>query len=348
MYEDNGLFGRFAALAPEPLAGNWDDVLDRAGARKDRRRLGQSLSESRRRLLVVLALVAFVAVVSASAFAVRAFFIDKGFVGLPPVGATPSTPENGVLEMYYWVHHVETRSRNWVYADGRLIRLGGDQEDGTPLREAANRWSTGFLEQRLTREGVKLLRSEIVSAGGFGHAPRGSKSLPPTIQVRKGNRLVPLRWASNLKRLEERLAHPEAWLPANAWKQRKIKAYVPSRFEVCAAVLVNAPPDIRFQQMRAARIVALLPGAAQNVLRGRDWSRPGRGPTPTGFYPRCFAVTTEGARSLAKVLAGAGPAKTGDAAGLNYTFNAPGPRRQVLISFEPYLPHGETTCSRCG
>ena len=107
MYEDNGLFGRFAALAPEPLAGNWDDVLDRAGARKDRRRLGQSLSESRRRLLVVLALVAFVAVVSASAFAVRAFFIDKGFVGLPPVGATPSTPENGVLEMYYWVHHVE-------------------------------------------------------------------------------------------------------------------------------------------------------------------------------------------------------------------------------------------------
>ena len=60
----------------------------------------------RRRLLVVLAVVAFVAVVSASAFAVRAFVIDKGIVGLPPVGATPSTPESGVLEMYYWVHDV--------------------------------------------------------------------------------------------------------------------------------------------------------------------------------------------------------------------------------------------------
>ena len=49
-----------------------------------------------------------------------------------------------------------------------------------PLREAANPWSTGFLEQRLTPEGVELLRSEIVSAGGFGHAkpPPGSESPP--------------------------------------------------------------------------------------------------------------------------------------------------------------------------
>ena len=60
----------------------------------------------RRRLLVALAVVAFVAVVSASAFAVRAFVIDKGIVGLPPVGATPSTPESGVLEMYYWINGV--------------------------------------------------------------------------------------------------------------------------------------------------------------------------------------------------------------------------------------------------
>ena len=51
----------------------------------------------------MLAVVAFIALVSASAFAVRAFVIDKGIVGLPPVGATPSTPESGVLEMYYWV-----------------------------------------------------------------------------------------------------------------------------------------------------------------------------------------------------------------------------------------------------
>ena len=108
----------------------------------------------------------------------------------------------------------------------------------------------GFLEQRLTREGVKLLRSEIVSAGGFGHAqpPPGSTSLnetfgPAYIQVRKGDRLVPLRWASDLKRLEARLTNPGSWLPASAWKQRKIRAYVPSRFDVCAGAVVVSDLD---------------------------------------------------------------------------------------------------------
>ena len=65
-----------------------------------------------------------------------------------------------------------------MYADGRLIRLGVSRADGRRLR--------GFLEQRLTREGVKLLRSEIVSAGGFGHAqpPPGSESLDPLTRRR--------------------------------------------------------------------------------------------------------------------------------------------------------------------
>jgi hypothetical protein len=289
----------------------------------------------------VLAAVALVAVVSASAFAVRAFVIDKGIVGLPPVGATPSTPANGVLEMEYWVNGRETRSRNWVYADGRLIRLGA------PPRR-------GFLEQRLTREGVKLLRSEILSAGGFGHAqpPPGSTSLnetfgPADIKVRKGDRLVPLRWASDLKRLEARLTNPGSWLPASAWKQRKIRAYVPSRFDVCAGAVVvpdlDKPRQGRIVQMRPARIVALLPAAAQNVLRGRDWNARGAG-------PGCFAVTTNEARSLAKALDGAGPAtaRKGGAIRLHYTFDAPGPSRQVWISFDPFLPHGEVTCSQCG
>ena len=33
-YDGNSLPAGFAALAPERLAGNWDDVLDRAGAQK--------------------------------------------------------------------------------------------------------------------------------------------------------------------------------------------------------------------------------------------------------------------------------------------------------------------------
>lgn len=304
--------------------------------------------KARHAMLVVLAAAALVVLGATSAFAMRAFVPDKGIVGLPPVGATPSTPERGVLDMYYWLHGVQGGGKNWVYADGRLIRLGASRR--------------GFLERRLTREGVKLLRSEIVSAGGFGHAqpPPGSESLPggwPPIQVRKGDRLVPLRWASDLKRLEARLTHPESWLPASAWKQRKIRAYVPSRFEVCAAAVVvsdsDKPRQGRIVQMGPARIVALLPTAAQNVLRGRDWNAHASRPTPTsarGVYGGCFDVTTEEARSLAKALDGAGPAtaRKGGAINLNYKFDAPGPSRQVWISFDPFLPHGEVTCSACG
>ena len=64
----------------------------------------------------------------------------------------------------------------------------------------------------------------------------------------------------------------------------------------------------------------------------------------------CFAVTTNEARSLAKALDGAGPAtaRKGGAIRLHYTFDAPGPSRQVWISFDPFLPHGEVTCSQCG
>jgi hypothetical protein len=378
-YEDNLLAARFAALAPEPLAGNWDEVLDRAGAgRKGRRRPERSRmfqGRRRRRRLVVLAAVALVAVATASAFAVRAFVIDKGIVGLPPVGATPSTPENGVLEMYIWVHPVVLRplvpgqdirpsGQSWVYADGRLIRLGGGRVNGRLRR--------GFIEQRLTREGVKLLRSEIVSTGLFGHERpcmnfiqllHGEQRVAPPTERQKFCSKDGTPTAATpqqrhaLKRLVGRLANPESWLPASAWKQRKFRAYVPSRFEVCAGAVVvpdiDKPRQGRLVQMGPARIVALLPAAAQNVLRARDWRTRALRLTPSarrGIYGGCFAVTTNEARSLAKALDGAGPAtaRKGGAIRLHYTFDAPGPSRQVWISFDPFLPHGEVTCSQCG
>ena len=67
MYDDSQLSGRFAALAPEPLSGNWDEVLDRAGmARNGRQRFERSraVPGRRRRLVVVLAALAVAAAVS--------------------------------------------------------------------------------------------------------------------------------------------------------------------------------------------------------------------------------------------------------------------------------------------
>ena len=61
---------------------------------------------------------------------VRDFVLRTGFIGLPPIGATPSSPASGELEIFYWVDWAangkEGRTRAWVYADGRLISLGED------------------------------------------------------------------------------------------------------------------------------------------------------------------------------------------------------------------------------
>ena len=347
-YEDTLLAARFAALAPEPLAGNWDEVLERAGAAPKGHRgpdYSRVVHSSRRRPIVVLAAVAVVAVATASAFAVRSL-TDNDIVGLPPVGATPSAPEKGVREMYFAING--PRRSTWVYADGRVIRFGAKQANGRPLREAFNRWSMGFVEQRLTREGVKLLRSEIVSAGGFGDAkpPPGSDPLlnRAIIEVRKGDELVHLKWASDLERLEARLTDLESWLPASAWKQRTVTAYVPSRYEVCAAIISNNA-GAHVQEMSLARIVALLPKAAQSALSFPSLPPFQSLPRSTAGPPGCFAVTTNEARPLANALDDARPAKKGR---LSYRFNAPGPSRQVWITFNPYLPHGKTHCLGCG
>jgi hypothetical protein len=295
-------------------------------------------------VVAVLAATVLAAVVgTASALALRAFFSERAVIGLPREGTAPTTPKNGMLVISYWVTGTDPNPRGkraWVYADGRLIWLWDGDPHQPRLPEAANGWSSGFLEQRLTREGVERLRSEIVSAGGFGpdRQPRVSQSLtgmPHTsFAVRKGDRLVSLTWVRDVWRLKARLAHPTSWLPASAWKKRQIRAYVPSSLAVCAAVPSG-------QQSNPSRIVALLPAAAQDVLRAKRWVKQGSG----GEY--CFAVTTSQARLLAKGLGEARPDSRGGAFIQKFVFDAPRSER-VRITFEPFLPHGETICAACG
>jgi TolB protein len=96
-YDSNLLAARFTALAPEPLAGDWDEVLGRAGAaRNGRRRLEHSRARqgSRRRRLVALAAAALVVVVgTASAFGtVRDFFFGTARTAW---GGTPTWSPDG-------------------------------------------------------------------------------------------------------------------------------------------------------------------------------------------------------------------------------------------------------------
>jgi hypothetical protein len=109
---------------------------------------------------------------------------DAGWdgVGFPPEGTAPSSPVEGEL-----VAHYDARlgpSFAFVYADGRVISGGwiGDSNGTT-------------REQRLTPEGVELVRSGAVEP--------------------------------------ERFALSSNPVPAGAWENPEFKPYVPSRYAVC-------------------------------------------------------------------------------------------------------------------
>jgi hypothetical protein len=357
---DRGSLDRILPFTPG--SSDWNDVLRRA-------REGQV---RRRRRFVALAAATLVAVVgTASTFGtVRDFVLHRGFIGLPPLGATPSTPDSGELVVSAWSVHGDSRTRLWAYGDGRLIWQREFVHRRADLPESANGRSSGFLEQHLTPEGVELLRSEIISTGLFADdlELRFDESQPAAcanfIGVRDSDRLVRVTWfgfgcprakgaqtatpgqASALQRLVARLADLPAWLPAGAWKDRKIRAYVPSRY----AIRYGAQP----QSLEPSRILALLPAPARELLRAKDRTRTrgfygfAGGPMRV-VYGYSSEVTTEEARALAAGLDDAGVKREQGAYALAYSGEAPGPSGNTFsITFEPILPHGGSTCSACG
>jgi hypothetical protein len=108
-----------------------------------------------------------------------------GYSGFPADGAVPSTPEVGELVVDFSVGRgIKETTQYFVYADGRLIWQRGEETNA----------ATGWLEQRLTPEGVQMLRSLFTE-----------HSADPE--------------------------HPSEWLPEQAWASEDIVPFVPARFE---------------------------------------------------------------------------------------------------------------------
>ncbi len=229
-----------------------------------------------------------------------------GFVGLPPEGARPSEPRRGELVLGYQGRRFATWYEVWVYEDGRVIW----QREGN-LPEGANEIATGFLEQRLTRAGLRML----LARGDAETALFGFPWRPP---------------------------YPASWLPARAWEERTIRAFVPSRFAVCYQALWRPVPP--------ARLLRWLPEAASELLRAtiaevrsaRGWLR--------GFDGACSVLPTERAREVAASLRAAGLRQDAfqRAYGLTYHFRIRRVRDEAVVRFEPVLPHGVVACSGCG
>jgi hypothetical protein len=172
-----------------------------------------------------------------------------------------------------------------------------------PIPEGANEFTSGYLEQRLTPEGVELVRSAVAelfdrSRTLLDTVPaddpqagrcRGSALRPPpgygsdggSVEVPDGDRLVRLTWhvgsdavfkvvpatpeqLSALRRVDALLTDPASLLPSSAWAVREVRAYVPSHYAVC---IDTAPPK------NASELLSLLPTRAADVLRDKSRTR---------------------------------------------------------------------------
>jgi hypothetical protein len=271
-----------------------------------------------------------------------------GLVGLPPDGATPSSPETGELVASMWSHISadEAWGNGWlyVYADGRLV---------------SSHFPAGWIERRLTPEAVELVRAEIISTGLFDpdHPPRIDEAgVAPRsggdIQVRDGDRLVyvPRRsdaeWAGEFDQLLERLRELESWLPPSAWENSEPTTYVSSTYAICVSsrtgLLVGEP------SFDPSAVFSLLPAVAESLLSdARHWRWDELSDIDPGAVGRvgsgsahCFDVTTSQARTLARALNDA-DIEHDTSVTLIYRFDAPAPiSRTIDLLFLPYLPHG--------
>jgi hypothetical protein len=200
--------------------------------------------------LVAWALVLALAVAAARSASARPDSLPMHLAGFPPKGvnAFPTTTGRLLIGLR------PTATTTWnVYSDGRVIwQKWTSSGVATVVPDGARKLDTGYVHQRLTLQGVQLLRSKLLATGLFEHNLRlafGRHHAWVYHQVRRGDRLVTVNgvpspdpsWNQRftdptpaqtqaLASIEKFVAAPARWLPAKAWADHRIRAYVPARY----------------------------------------------------------------------------------------------------------------------
>ena len=128
---------------------------------------------------------------------------------------------------------------------------------------------------------------------------------------------------------------PWSWLPATAWEDREIRAFVPSTYQVTISAAEGPIPRLE-EPARADRwdpaFLAQLPPAVVDVIEAKVWEFQG---------PGYATFTTDEARALAAALDDAGLERDGllNAYRLDYQFEYHDEGRDVMahIAFDPYV-----------
>ena len=224
---------------------------------------------------------------------------------------------------------------------------------------------TGWLERRLTPEGVALVRAEVIATGlvdhdlnltsvtsaeglSFGYIAFGYvdfRTADRRVLVTAGENPILLgdvgpyvprtkptpEQASALIRLAARLSDLAAWLPASAWVDAEDKPFVPSGYTVCYGGAVG---------VGLSRLFELLPPQAARLLRVQEntpqyfWDRPG---TVAAW---CSDLTNDEARALERILDDAGLNGVESLDGLGYgvrDVHLAGPT-EFFVGFDSSLP----------
>jgi hypothetical protein len=248
-----------------------------------------------------------------------------GFVGLPPEGAQPSTLQRSekvftiysceepiVLDVLGAPHQAVQPSTLSFFADGRLVWLRN-----ADIPQGANPLSTGWLEQRLTPEGVELMRAELLASG---------------LLREDGSELAELDCAAGeIQEQIARLMDPGSWLPASAWEDREIRAYVPSQYQISVGETGlgrSAPSEL---------LEAELSAAAEELVLAKEWAFQTDGGAV--WYYTVSDVTTDEARLLADALDDAGFEQDQQASPYQLEYNNFDLEdRPVRVVFNPLLP----------
>jgi hypothetical protein len=238
----------------------------------------------------------------------------------PPEGAIPSTPETGVLLPDLPLIPV------FVYEDGRVITSRSIVIDG-------QRWKNWF-EQRLTPEGLELVKAEIRGGGRLDHSPPPSPGPPAGWIYFDGDRQLvtktdPVKTYPAGGLPPPALTAPDlSWLPTGAWEDPEPKLFVPSKYLVC----LGGSGD-------ASAILARLPSAAAEPFARATRSEGGQMAPPANGP--CFDFATDDARTVAAALHAAGAYQPGMGNPFSYGYDRKSPDWVgVEIDFTTYLPHG--------
>jgi hypothetical protein len=254
------------------------------------------------------------------------------FAGFPAVGVKASTPTTGTLV----ISLMPTAATEWnVYADGRIIWQKWTPNDvtgdATVVPQGARRLDTGYVQQRLTLQGVQLLQSKILATGLFDHDLK--LALPGHHvwvfdHVRTGDRIVTVQGVSGsgqsspkptpaqtsaLAWIAALVADPAGSLPTSVWADRQIRAFVPACYTIA---FDRGDPEI-----------SKLPPPAGKAL---------------SQYKQLKVLTTRQARALLQAFVKAGITPSDNhARNIGFALGSlPGHHQPSYLHLSPALPDG--------